>query len=285
MDLTSQRMDAIRELLQHIEPAYRHRCRAMLRGEAFSFSQAWQDWYLFQNFFYDRLTWGDGVYVDIGANQPTVISNTLFFDKCLGWRGVLFEPQAKYHRHLRQERNATLVPECVVGRREARLGHKMQGMHLRRGGTEHCADASTVLPAILGHGVHIDLLSIDIEGVEPSVLRCFPFDRLGVRAVLIETNQAEAREVDLFFHRHDFVNEETFIGGNDQKGTVGWLDNLYVRRTRKARYPPTSYACNGGARAHRLAWCTPWLPWYEGQNVPRQSVDSSAKFGPCPQGG
>ena len=103
-----------------------------------------------------------------------------------------------------------------------------------------------------------------------------------MRSVLIETNQHDAREADLFFHRHDFVNQETFIGGNDRKGTVGWLDNLYVRRRHRARYPPTTYACDDQARAHRFSWCGGWLPWYEGRNVPKEPpADGKAKFGPC----
>ena len=44
-----------------------------------------------------------------------VISNTLFFDKCLGWRGVCFEPQTRYHGWIRRTRGCTLVPSCVLG--------------------------------------------------------------------------------------------------------------------------------------------------------------------------
>ena len=103
----------------------------MLHEEAFSFSQAWQDWYIFQNHYRDRLQWGDGVFVEIGSNQPTVISNTLFFEKCLGWRGVLFEPQERYHASTRRERHgSTLVPSCVVGRGEANRSYAMRGMWL-----------------------------------------------------------------------------------------------------------------------------------------------------------
>ena len=182
----------------------------MLHEEAFSFSQAWQDWYIFQNHYRDRLQWGDGVFVEIGSNQPTVISNTLFFEKCLGWRGVLFEPQERYHASTRRERHgSTLVPSCVVGRGEANRSYAMRGMWLEEqkstgedaAPARRCVDPGEVLPRLLGRGARIDLLSIDIEGMEPRVLRCFPFRRLRVQSVLIETNQADLREADLFFHR------------------------------------------------------------------------------------
>ncbi|KAL1496849.1 hypothetical protein AB1Y20_014435 [Prymnesium parvum] len=282
---TPTRHAAVKALLRHVEPQYRSRCRAVLHGEPFSFSQAWQDWYTFHNVFSDRLTWGDGTFVDIGANQPTVISNTLFFEKCLGWRGVCFEPQRRYHAEIARARNCTLVPHCVVGKGESKVG-EMRGMHLHQGaGAERCVDAGEALLAAPGGG-RVDLLSIDIEGMEPQVLRCFPFDTLSVHAILIETNQLDAREADLFFHRHGYVNEQTFIGTNDKKGTFGWLDNLYVKRPRAARYPPTSYRCDDAARVHRSAWCGPWVTWgYEplSRNGMRNGAahDSKVRFGPC----
>ena len=76
----------IDELLTHIEQPYRKKCATLLRGGMMSFAQGWQDWYLFHNLFSDRLKWGGGAYLDIGSNKPDISTNTLFFDKCLGWR-------------------------------------------------------------------------------------------------------------------------------------------------------------------------------------------------------
>lgn len=72
-----------------------------------------QDWYIFHNLFVNRLTWDDGSYIDIGTNNATWISNTLFFDRCLGWRGICFEPQQRYHDEIIQRRGCKLVPQCV----------------------------------------------------------------------------------------------------------------------------------------------------------------------------
>ena len=80
---------AVAELLQNVKHHYRPLCSKMLHGGTFSFAQAHQDWYIFHNVFSARLEWGKGAYVDIGTNDPLLISNTLFFDKCLGWRGAL----------------------------------------------------------------------------------------------------------------------------------------------------------------------------------------------------
>ena len=44
------------------------------------FAQAWQDWFLWRNFFAGQTS---DLYLDIGTNQAVTISNTFFFDHCL----------------------------------------------------------------------------------------------------------------------------------------------------------------------------------------------------------
>lgn len=49
-----------------------------------------------QDFFLDRIVFNgkkSGFFIDIGANHPEQLSNTLYFED-LGWHGMAFEPQA-----------------------------------------------------------------------------------------------------------------------------------------------------------------------------------------------
>ena len=57
------------------------------------------------------------VYVDVGANDPKGLSNTYFFDKCLGWRGVCIEANPALAATLRSERSCTVVNKCVSATR------------------------------------------------------------------------------------------------------------------------------------------------------------------------
>ena len=91
-------------------------CSDILYGRPASFAQAWQDWYLFHNIFPDRLEWGGGFYVEIGVWNPIMTSNTLFFDKCLGWSGVCFEPNENWWPAIQRERSCKLVRNCVWAR-------------------------------------------------------------------------------------------------------------------------------------------------------------------------
>ena len=53
------------------------------------------------------------------------------------------------------------------------------------------ADALSSVGLGEGEGTKVDFVSIDIEGAEPSVLRCFPFRRFQVGAVLMRTHKVK----------------------------------------------------------------------------------------------
>ena len=101
-------------LLDKVPAQHKKKCENVLRGRnRAGFSQAWQDWMLYRNYFAGQ--WS-GMYVDIGANEALNLSNTAFFDICLRWQGICFEPQARYHAQIRMQRGCRLVPQCVMGR-------------------------------------------------------------------------------------------------------------------------------------------------------------------------
>lgn len=84
------------------DPAYQDYCLAVLVNST-KFEeqggQAGQDIFLFQNLFkYWPQEGRKGFYVEAGANDPRYLSNTLFYDKCLGWEGLCVEPQAQFHQ-------------------------------------------------------------------------------------------------------------------------------------------------------------------------------------------
>lgn len=231
------------ELLTSVPLQNRDRCEGVLRGlNRPGFAQAWQDWFLYRNFFAGQR---HGVYLDIGTNDPIRISNTFFFDTCLHWRGVCFEPQELYHERIRANRSCTLVPNCVLGR-AANVSASVKGgggfsvressgpsaMHM------HCVGILETLRELNMHKP-IDLLSIDIEGNEPSVLRCMPFDELGIRVVVIETAHVSSlRDVDAFFHNHGYANVATLLNTD-----AIWLDNIYVRLQHPLVRPSPVAAC------------------------------------------
>jgi FkbM family methyltransferase len=75
------------------------------------FSQAGQDRFLFEKFFYGKR---DGVFVDIGAYDGEKFSNTLFFERFLGWRGLCIEPLSSAFTKLITKRKAICQQICVA---------------------------------------------------------------------------------------------------------------------------------------------------------------------------
>ena len=224
------------EMLTSVPPQNRDRCEGVLRGLNFpGFTQAWQDWFLYRNFFAGQR---HGVYLDIGTNDPVRISNTFFFDTCLRWRGVCFEPQEQYHERIRANRSCTLVPNCVLGR-AANVSASEKGgggFSVRESNGPSAMHCVGILETLRELNLHkpIDLLSIDIEGNEPSVLRCMPFDELGIRVIVIETAHVSSlRDVDAFFHNHGYANVATLLNTD-----ANWLDNVYVRLQHPLVRPP-----------------------------------------------
>jgi hypothetical protein len=162
-------------------------------------SQSAQDRWLYERLF--AKLGRRGTYVDVAANHFKRISNTFFFDRCLGWKGLCVEPNPIYHDGLRRHRTCALVDTCasnttsaetreLVMPREQWLG----GMGGVAGGTldhwarrafpqsQWAAATSRMRCVRLGDELErrgltrVDLLSLDVEGhvrSEPSKPRAW----------------------------------------------------------------------------------------------------------------
>jgi FkbM family methyltransferase len=73
-------------------------------------SQMGQDMFLNRWFFKDR---GPGFFVDVGAFDGVVGSNTSYFEKQLHWKGIAFEPNPSAFEVLRANRSCQLIQGCA----------------------------------------------------------------------------------------------------------------------------------------------------------------------------
>ena len=86
---------------------YKANSNASAIAKHISTQEAW----LYEN--HVRFMRRPGVYIDLAANDPFVLSNTFFLDRCRGWRGVCVEPNPQHHRRIRSLRGCELVPNCI----------------------------------------------------------------------------------------------------------------------------------------------------------------------------
>ena len=286
---SQQSVDAI---LAKAPAEHRERCERVLRGKSEqTFAQAWQDWILYRNFFAGK---SDGLYLDIGTNDALSISNTFFFDKCLGWEGVCFEMDPQFYPEIRRTRTCKLVENCVLGEAatvqvqgEGAGGHVLnphrsllsagqdgsaKGASVGSGAlratagngdrrrlaahTKNCVGILDELTRLGLRGRTVDFMSIDIEGSEPLVLRCWPWDEVPVRFILIETNKHDSRIVDRFFHRHNYANIATLMGASKKTHAGVDLDNIYARMPGLV-LPGGTPNCDA-ADMEQNRWCAPF---------------------------
>jgi FkbM family methyltransferase len=155
----------------------------------------------------------DGVYVDVGANDPVIDSATYALYR-RGWRGIAVEPQAALHaRALEIRPEDTNIQalasdvEDIVAFYEVEPWHCLSTLDPAIA-ARHAADGFTVretrMPALtlntlltehLGPRV-IDLLTVDVEGAEEKVLAGLDLRRYRPTLIMIEA-MAPERQIDV----------------------------------------------------------------------------------------
>lgn len=154
----------------------------------------------------------DGFFVDIGANDGITFSNTYYFEKELGWRGVAIEPLPKTFEKLKAVRSCQLINACVSDQKGDKqflavdgpemlsgLVEKYDKAHLERieeeiktmgGGQETINVACFTLDEILNEQniSRVDYLSVDTEGGELDILKSVDLDSIFVDLISIENN-------------------------------------------------------------------------------------------------
>ena len=143
-------------------------------------------------------------YLDLAANHYKQLSNTYFFDRCLGWSGTCVEPNPIYHEALRKNRSCRVVPHCVSNSTEEidfMAGDEHVGLFGSIDGQSPLAEVlrskakmirmrCLQLQTILAEGNidHIDFMSLDVEGHEEFVLKSIDFSKVRIDYILCESH-------------------------------------------------------------------------------------------------
>jgi FkbM family methyltransferase len=160
-----------------------------------------------------------GFFLDSGAADGLIMSNTLVLEESFGWSGICIEPNKEFFATLLQNRRCLCVNCCLYDREgmvdfvenarglggileeysEPHLQFAKQTFELTedargRPGTVQkvCRTAKSILREC-GAPPVIDYWSLDTEGSELAILKSFPFEDYRVKVLTVEHNWSPAR--------------------------------------------------------------------------------------------
>lgn len=171
-------------------------------GPTEMFSQFQQDYYLYTRHF-SKLR-RRGIYIDLAANEPWHISNSYFFDECLGWDGFCIEANKAYISKLRNHRSCRVIHNCISDKEGDNvtfvLANELGGIestnkYMDRWKSEgsklnkevmHCTTLTSILT---DYQIPIvDYMSLDVEGHEQKVLEGVDWKSIQFNVISIEVS-------------------------------------------------------------------------------------------------
>ncbi len=215
-----------------------------------SMAQLGQDVWVLENTGFRR----GGFFVEVGAANGVLLSNSWLLEKKFGWNGICVEPNPSFLTELRANRACIVTGDCIGPRTgdevEFILADVYGGIAAYAGDDMHSERREAYRAAgdvarlttlslddlLVRHGAprRIDYISIDTEGSEFDILESFPFADWDVALLTVEHNFT-ARRKDirnlLEGHGYDCIERE-------------W-DDWFFRRS--PAYPPVSGSGPKGA--------------------------------------
>lgn len=196
------------EAINTYKKAAKRNIEVIEKAIAHSPSQLGQDLFVL-----NRLGWKRGGYfVEFGAADGRMLSNTWLLDRHFGWRGILAEPGRSWREALISEkRNAHVDFDCVWSKTGETLtftetasaeystlsDFSERDQHDRSDSSQYEVATISLLDLLDKYEAPevIDYLSIDTEGSEVAILEAFDFSRYRFRCITCEHNFTSDREI------------------------------------------------------------------------------------------
>lgn len=166
-----------------------------------------------------------GYFLDFGAFDGFLLSNTYYLERNLGWSGICVEPNPEYYAQLCKVRNCTSVNVALWP--DSRMGLEFVDAHglscfpnmidgdshskLRRSIVRKTIIVDTLNPTELldrfSAPTLIEYMSLDVEGAEMDVLKAIDLDKYKIALMTIEHSDQPDRRKALNEHLSKFGYE------------------------------------------------------------------------------
>jgi len=184
-----------------------------------------------------------GFFVEFGAADGMMLSNTYLLEKDYDWHGIVAEPNPIWQSDLKQNRRCAIDLRCVLsatGDRVKFAATRASALatvatyiscdgHARSRADHRIIEVETVSlnDLLRAHAAprDIDFISIDTEGSEYDILKSFDFDHWNVQLFAVEHNQtASEQKIDTLMQRHGYERRYRAYPIND-----AWYRRMPVR--------------------------------------------------------
>ena len=183
----------------------------------------------------------DGFYVDVGANEPMIESQTYHLDK-IGWSGLLLEPLPHYCNLLKQHRTGKVVQyACSSPENNNKVlklivagGHSTLNQNPIALGTKSNQTINVTcktLDSILEENnvdVGFDFISIDIEGHEMEMFKGFTLKKWNPKLVLLEDHVTNHKKHNFMVQNGYQVLLRTGLNSWYVPNTEQWTSPTFV---------------------------------------------------------
>mmetsp|Transcript_33747 Transcript_33747/g.52535 ORF Transcript_33747/g.52535 Transcript_33747/m.52535 type:complete len:260 (-) Transcript_33747:24-803(-) len=226
------------------------------------FSQNGQDQWIYENIL-KRSTNGRGVFLEAGAVDGVTNSNTLFFERSLGWNGVCIEPSPESFKELQvlrpgcDTKNLAIGGLTKSGTASFVVGSGGNSLCSQRGFLDssdssdeklrkNCGSVTSVEVAVVPFAEllyqlglkRLELLSLDLEGAELEVLQSIDFSVISITSMIIENNEetpngARGRQIQDFLESKGFslvasiAQDDIYLQGAD-----AWTVSMLRKQSR-----------------------------------------------------
>ncbi|KAJ3220613.1 hypothetical protein HK099_004150 [Clydaea vesicula] len=171
-------------------------------------AQHGQDKYMYENFFHNLGR--PGIFVEFGARNGIAQSNTYFFEKALGWKGLMVEVMEAEYKELVINRPGSLTVNGAICAKPGSIKFAVSqigGWHgiaddITKERKNQNAKIITVSCYTLNDVIEksgfrrIDWMSVDTEGSELSVLTAFDFTKVVIDYIQVECLTMEQEKMN-----------------------------------------------------------------------------------------
>ena len=181
-------------------------------------SQIGQDKYISEVIFNNKK---NGFFIELGAADGIINSNTYYFEKELGWQGLCIEPNPKYKQDLNKNRSSNKAYDPVYSSSGQNVEFAMvscgelSGIKNHLGNIGKCkiekiitikTKTLTEILDSINAPKYIDYLSLDTEGTELEILKGLDMNKYTIGYISVEHNYRPSRqEIAMYLKNHNYL--------------------------------------------------------------------------------